>query len=76
MTSETSESLILPNFWKEYPKLWFVQAEAQFAVAGINSEESKYIHIIANLEQSVLIHIADILERPPTENQSALLTQR
>lgn len=76
----TEDTIILPNFWKEYPKLWFVQAEAQFAVAGINSEETKFNHIVANLDQSVLIHVADILEDLPGENQyralkAAMLTR-
>lgn len=36
----------LPDFWKNDPTMWFAQAEAQFALAGVVQDETKYFHII------------------------------
>ena len=36
----------LPPFWFEKPALWFAQAEAQFAVAGITRDDTMYNYVI------------------------------
>jgi hypothetical protein len=41
----------LPAFWTERPSLWFTQAEAQFSLAGISNERTKFYHIICELGQ-------------------------
>lgn len=53
-------------FWKEDPNLWFVQAEAIFLTARIISPTTKYNHVVASLEYSVLQHATDILTSPVT----------
>jgi hypothetical protein len=32
----------LPPFWAERPAVWFAQAEAQFFLAGVSSEKTKF----------------------------------
>jgi hypothetical protein len=32
----------LPPFWPKQPAMWFAQAEAQFALAGISNERLKF----------------------------------
>jgi hypothetical protein len=39
----------LPPFWAQRPAVWFAQAEAQFFLAGVNSETTKFFHVISQL---------------------------
>lgn len=56
----------LPAFWSSNPKIWFVQAEAQFALGKITADLSKYNYVVATLPQDVAETVVDILENPPT----------
>lgn len=60
-------SVKLPQFWIDRPSVWFGQAEAQFEIAGITQEKTKYSHIIAMLDSRVAGEVAEIIENPPTE---------
>jgi hypothetical protein len=55
----------LPLFWAERPAVWFVQAEAQFTLAGINSERIKFCHIISQLDHRYATEVEDIITSPP-----------
>lgn len=57
----------LPPFWKENPKLWFMQIEAIFAVSGITRDDTKFQYVIANIDSNFLPHVSDILECPPAD---------
>lgn len=57
----------LPPFWKENPKLWFMQIEAVFGISGITREETKFQYVIANIDSNFLPHVCDILESPPAD---------
>lgn len=59
----------LPDFWKTDPEMWFAQAEAQFTLANITRDDTKYSHIVAKVDQTVICHIADLVHRPPLENK-------
>ena len=41
--------LLLPHFWADGAKIWFTQAESQFAVKNITSELTKYRHVVAGI---------------------------
>jgi hypothetical protein len=41
---------LLP-FWAERPAVWSTQAEAQFTLAGISSEQTKFCYVISQLDQ-------------------------
>jgi hypothetical protein len=41
----------LPPFWAERPAVWFAQAKAQFFLAGVSSETTKFFHVISQLDQ-------------------------
>lgn len=62
-------SVKLPEFWKTDPLMWFSQAEAQFALAGINNDRTRFYHIIAKVDQTVLRHISDIVANPPERDK-------
>lgn len=55
----------LADFWKNDPNMWFAQAEAQFRLARITSDETKFWNIVAKLDQGVIGHIADLVNSPP-----------
>jgi hypothetical protein len=55
----------LPPFWAERPAVWFAQAEAQFFLAGISSERTKFFHVISQLEQRHATEMEDIITSPP-----------
>ncbi|QQP54123.1 Uncharacterized protein FKW44_006844 [Caligus rogercresseyi] len=41
-------SLKLPGFWPQQASIWFCQAESQFKMKGIKSEDTKYHHVVAS----------------------------
>lgn len=56
----------LPDFWRSDPTMWFAQAEAQFALANVVQDQTKFYHIIAKVDQSILCHISDLVANPTT----------
>lgn len=69
-------SVKLPDFWKSDPAMWFAQAEAQFHLAKIVSDETKYYHIVAKVDQSVICHIADLVATPPAADKYQAVKDR
>jgi hypothetical protein len=55
----------LPPFWAEQPAVWFVQAEVQFFLAGVNSEKTKFFHVISQLDHQYAAEVEDIITSPP-----------
>jgi hypothetical protein len=55
----------LPPFWAERPAVWFAQAEAQFTLAGIFSEKTKFYYVISQLDQRYATEVEDIIISPP-----------
>jgi hypothetical protein len=51
----------LPPFWVDYAEVWFLQAEAQFAIAGITSEQTAFYHVLAALPQHVVVSVIDVV---------------
>jgi hypothetical protein len=52
----------LPPFW---PGIWFAQAEAQFALAPVTSEKTKFNYVISQLEYRHAAEVEDIIITPP-----------
>lgn len=61
-----SVSLKLPPFWSDSPKVWFIQAEAQFALRSppITKQITKFYHVLEKLPQNVARDVLDICENP------------
>lgn len=57
-----------PPFWKPNPTLWFVRLEAQFSLANITNEVTKFNHVVAALDADVLTSVSNIIVSPPTNN--------
>lgn len=57
------------KFWPEKPALWFAQLDAQFALRGITQEETRYWHVVAQLDVRSAQEVEDVLLNPPAENK-------
>lgn len=62
-----SVSVKVPPFWAEEPALWFSQLEAQFALANITADSTKFYHVISNLDVKYVSEVKDIVINPPTD---------
>ena len=51
----------LPVFWLDAAKVWFAQAEAQFAIRNITLSKTKFYHAVAVLPQEVALQILDLI---------------
>ena len=58
-----------PPFWEVYPATWFVNVEAQFALANIVTDETKYNYVVANLDPKFWAEVQDILRNPPASGK-------
>ncbi|XP_008188179.1 uncharacterized protein LOC103310730, partial [Acyrthosiphon pisum] len=66
----------VPPFWKGDPMIWFAQVEAQFDLAGINIDTTKYNHKICAVDTEILSQVADIVQNPPANEKYAKLKNR
>jgi hypothetical protein len=65
MPAEISRvAVLLPPFWAERPVLCFAQAEAQFSLAGVNTEK-KFYYVISQLDHQYATEVEDIITSPP-----------
>lgn len=63
----------LPPFWSDKPSLWFSQADSQFLISGITSDDTKFHYIVAQLETRYAAEVEDIITNPPdTEKYKTL----
>ena len=62
--SVDSVAVKLPTFWAAQPKVWFAQAEAQFKLRKITSDETMYFHVVAALDQLGEGNKADQPDKP------------
>jgi hypothetical protein len=40
----------LPPFWAKRQAMWFAQVEAQFFLAGVNREKTKFLSVISQMD--------------------------
>lgn len=71
-----SVAVKLPDFWKNDPDMWFAQAEAQFALANVTKDETRFYHIVAKIDQTVICHIADLVANPPAADKYKAVKER
>ncbi|XP_064470047.1 uncharacterized protein LOC135384791 [Ornithodoros turicata] len=55
----------LPPFFDPNPSVWFLQVEAQFHLAGISSQLTKFYDVMSALTPSAADGVYDILANPP-----------
>ena len=54
-------SLKLPTFWTSQLEVWFVQTEAQFNLHDIVGDKTKYMFVIAVLNQGTASQLIDLI---------------
>lgn len=59
-------SVKVPEFWPNRPDVWFAQLEAQFALAKITEDSTKFYHVISQLGNQHTAEVLDIIISPPT----------
>ncbi|GFV78752.1 uncharacterized protein TNCV_2920121 [Trichonephila clavipes] len=55
-------SVKTPPFWEEKPEIWFFQVEAQFSIANIKQEETKFNYLVSQLDTKFIENIWDIIQ--------------
>ena len=55
----------LPPFWPDRPAIWFAQAEAQFELAAITRQRTKFNYVVSQLNQQQAAEVEDIITSPP-----------
>ncbi|XP_055522909.1 uncharacterized protein LOC129717091 [Wyeomyia smithii] len=56
--------------------MWFAQAEAQFILANVTKDDTKFYHIVAKVDQTVICHISDLVSNPPAQEKYKALKER
>ena len=62
-------SIRVPAFWSDKVSLWFKQLEAQFMIAGITCEATKFGYVVAHLQPKYVMEVEDIIDSPPESGQ-------
>ncbi|XP_023236255.1 uncharacterized protein LOC111635512 [Centruroides sculpturatus] len=65
-----------PQFWDKEADLWFINIEAQFKLAYISQDTTKYYAVVSALNSEVLAYVSDIVRNPPRENLYQTLKDR
>ena len=76
MAETNTVSLKLPPFWTSQPQVWFQQAEAQFTIRKISTDETKYTYVVTALDQDTAGRLLDLLGSPPTEHKYEAIKAR
>ncbi|XP_035733837.1 uncharacterized protein LOC118446832 [Vespa mandarinia] len=59
----------LMAFTKTRPDLWFIMAEAKFAIHGIIDDKVKYLTVLKALDHDTIEQISDIIRQEPTTDK-------
>ncbi|CAN7943385.1 unnamed protein product, partial [Ixodes hexagonus] len=63
----------LPPYWDRNPRVWFIQAESQFQLAGITNQGRKYHHVVSALSPTAADEVYDVISNPsPTTSYDQL----
>ena len=69
-------SVKLPDFYPSQVRVWFRQAEANFALCNITVDATKYHHVVAKLPVMVAERVLDIIDGPASDQTYAALKTR
>lgn len=65
----------IPDFWRDQPRLWFVQCEAILGPQKL-SDEARYNLVVTKLGKEVVEQVSDILLKPPESGKFDALKTR
>lgn len=72
----TNNLLPTAPFTKVDPVGWFRQLEAVFTLGNVADDETKYVHLQARIDPSVLREVSDFFTNPPAEGKYAALKSK
>lgn len=58
-----------PPFWPDKPALWFAQIESQFVLAGVTADDTRYHHVLAQLDGKYIAEVEDVVISPPSSGK-------
>ena len=71
---ETNAAAVkLPTFYSWDIDMWIGTVEGQFRIHRITSDQSKFDHVMAALDQNALKRVADLIKNPPEVNKYGTL---
>ncbi|XP_028164599.1 uncharacterized protein LOC135080283 [Ostrinia nubilalis] len=73
--SAVTVSSRIPDFWRDQPRLWFVQCEAILGPQKL-SDEARYNLVVTKLGKEVVEQVSDILLKPPESGKFEALKTR
>lgn len=59
----------LAPFWLDRPAGWFAHVEAQFALARITADETKYNYVVSHIDSRLSRDVEDLVTNPPPKGQ-------
>lgn len=62
-------------FNRDDPEIWFLQLEAQFGLAGVVADNTKYSYLVSAIDNETVKCVRDKLLVPPNANKYDLLKQ-
>ncbi|GFV48742.1 uncharacterized protein TNCV_625291 [Trichonephila clavipes] len=65
-----------PPFWKHNPALWFVRLEAQFDLAKILNDATKFNYVLSAVESDISNSVSDLVLKPPENGKYEALKKR
>ena len=76
ISDSNAVAIKLPPLWTDQIDIWFAQAEAQFTLRKITSEETKYNYVVSSLSQDVAVRCLDIITTMPIIDPYSTLKKR
>ena len=61
-----------PPFWLHNPSAWFLLFEAYLEAHGIKSQRQKFVKLISQLPEAVVVDVLDIIGSPPAQAYDTL----
>lgn len=62
--------------WRDNINVWFGHLEAQFSLANITDDKTKFHYVVSALDSELSSYVADIIMKPPTEKPYDIIKQR
>ncbi|GFR27350.1 uncharacterized protein TNCT_730441 [Trichonephila clavata] len=66
----------IPLVWKTNIPLRLKQCDTAFSLARITNDDTKFSHLIANIDSETLEHVSDIILNPPVTAKYLTLKNR
>jgi hypothetical protein len=60
-------AVLLPHLWPDRPAIWLAQAEAQFQLASITLQRTKFNYVVSLLNQQQAAEVEDFITSPPEQ---------